>query len=147
MEKIVEINGVTNVRCEEDMKYYPLIIEDEEKGLTYTLDTEMFVYFPNLTVRQDDRYIGIWGNRRKRYLEKSKPLLYLQMFDEGSLVDHLIEINEQAEERMDMLEASMAESEGVTEELKDEDQMEWVRRMNSIISRAEEIVYNDLIYA
>ena len=69
------------------------------------------------------------------------------MFDEGSLVDHLIEINEQAEKRMDMLEASMAESEGVTEELKAEDQMEWVRRMNSIISRAEEIVYNDLIYA
>ena len=59
MEKIVEINGVTNVWCEEDMKYYPLIIEDEEKGLTYTLDTEMFVYFPNLTVRQDDRYIRL----------------------------------------------------------------------------------------
>lgn len=70
----------------------------------------------------------------------------MQMFDDNSLVDHLIEINEAAENMAEQLETQMVQAEGVTEELKANDQMEWVRRMNSIISRVNEIVLHDLIY-
>ena len=90
--------------------------------------------------------IGIWGERRRRYLYKAKPTLYMQMQDNHSLTDHLISINEAADSMMEQLEAEMMEKEGVNEKLKAEDWMEWVRRANSIQSRAEEIVYNDLIY-
>ena len=124
------------------------ILSDSERGqggLTYTLDPETFVYLPNLTVTQDEREIGIWGERRRRYLQKAKPTLYMQMQDNHSLTDHLISINEAADSMMEQLEAEMMEKEGVNEKLKAEDWMEWVRRANSIQNRAEEIVYSNLI--
>ena len=120
--------------------------EDKETGLTYTLDPETFVYLPNLTVTTDERDIGIWGMRRKRYLQKNKEWLYLEMFDNHTLTDHLVEVNEAAENMMDDLTEKMMEKEGVNEKLKADNWMEWVRRANSIQNRAEEIVYNELIY-
>ncbi|MDD6488287.1 MAG: TnpV protein [Clostridia bacterium] len=146
IEKVKIVNDIPYVLCEDDMNYYPLVTKDKNNGLTYTLDTKTFVYYPNLTVTNDDRYIGIWGQRRKSYLKEQKPILYMQMFDDNSLVDHLIEINEAAENMAEQLETQMVQAEGVTEELKANDQMEWVRRMNSIISRVNEIVLHDLIY-
>ena len=140
------INGITYLWDEETRTYYPTATEDKQTGLTYSLDPETFVYLPNLTVTQDERDIGIWGMRRKRYLQKNKEWLYLEMFDNHTLTDHLIAVNEAAENMMDALTEAMMEQEGVTEQLKATDQMEWVRRANSIQSRAEEIVYNDLIY-
>ena len=139
------INGIPHLWDEETRTYYPTVKEDKQTGLTYTLDPETFVYLPNLTVTQDERDIGIWGMRRKRYLQNNKEWLYLEMFDNHTLTDHLIAVNEAAENMMDALTEAMMEQEGVTEQLKATDQMEWVRRANSIQNRAEEIVYSNLI--
>ena len=139
------INGIPHLWDEETRTYYPTVKEDKQTGLTYTLDSEQFVYLPNLTVTQDEREIGIWGERRRRYLQKAKPTLYMQMQDNHSLTDHLISINEAADSMMEQLEAEMMEKECVNEKLKAEDWMEWVRRANSIQNRAEEIVYSNLI--
>ncbi|MDD6489996.1 MAG: TnpV protein, partial [Clostridia bacterium] len=147
MKKTKTINGIPYILNEDDMKYYPTVTEDKEKGLTYTLDPKTFVYYPNLSVTEDTRDIGRFGHKRKQYLKENKPILYMQMFDDHSLTDHLIEVNESAEKQMEMLQEQMMKSEGVTEELKAQDQMKWVRMMNSIRARAEEIVLNNLIYA
>ena len=140
------IDGVPHILDEESMTYFPTIKEDKQTGLTYTLDPETFVYVPNLSVTSDERDIGRWGLKRKKFLRQHKPVLYMQMFDDQTLTDHLIEVNEAAERMMDKLEAQMMEQEGVTEKLKAADQMEWVRRLNSIDSRVEEIILNELIY-
>ena len=81
------------------------------------------------------------------YLKEHRPVLYSNLFLSGTLFQHLVEIDEACEERLALLIRQMAEREGVTEQLKAADQMEWVRRMNSIRSRAEEIVLYELVYA
>lgn len=87
------------------------------------------------------------GLMRKSYLEKHRRGIYSGLLLSGELKKHLLMIQEQAEERFDLLVAQMAEKEGVTERLKADDQMLWVRRMNNIRARAEEIVLNDMIYS
>lgn len=84
---------------------------------------------------------------RKRYLKEQHPVLYSELLLSGKLYSHLLEIDETCEERMELLVLQMAKREGVTEALKAAGQMEWVRRMNSIRSRAEEIVLHELFYA
>ena len=81
------------------------------------------------------------------YLKEHRPVLYSNLFLSGTLFQHLVEIDEACEERLALLIRQMAEREGVTEQLKAADQMEWVRRINSIRSRAEEIVLHELVYA
>ena len=88
-----------------------------------------------------------FGLMRKSYLEKHRRGIYSGLLLSGELKKHLLMIQEQAEERFDLLVARMAEKEGVTERLKADDQMLWVRRMNNIRARAEEIVLNDMIYS
>ena len=88
-----------------------------------------------------------FGLMRKSYLEKHRRGIYSGLLLSGELKKHLLMIQEQAEERFDLLVAQMAEKEGVTERLKSDDQMLWVRRMNNIRARAEEIVLNDMIYS
>ncbi len=88
-----------------------------------------------------------FGLMRKSYLENHRRGIYAGLLLSGELKKHLLIIQEQAEERFDLLVAQMAEKEGVTERLKAEDQMLWVRRMNNIRARAEEIVLNDMIYS
>lgn len=88
-----------------------------------------------------------FGLMRKSYLEKHRRGIYSGLLLSGELKKHLLMIQEQAEERFDLLVAQMAEKEGVTERLKADDQMLWVRRMNNIRARAEEIVLNDMIYS
>ena len=83
---------------------------------------------------------------RKRYLKEQHPILFSELLLSGKLYPHLLEIDKACEGQMELLVHQMAKREGVTEALKATDQMEWVRRMNSIRSRAEEIVLNDLIY-
>ena len=90
--------------------------------------------------------IGIWGQRHYRYLKENKTVTVNVMRMNGSLKQYLRAVDEQAEEMLFQLVRQMAKDEEVTEELKRHDQMEWVRQMNSIRSRAEEIVLNDLIY-
>ena len=88
-----------------------------------------------------------FGLMRRSYLENYRRGIYSGLLLSGELKKHLLMIQEQAEERFDLLVAQMAEKEGVTERLKAEDQMLWVRRMNNIRARAEEIVLNDMIYS
>ena len=104
-------------------------------------------YLPNLALDETEAQpIGKYGRMRKRYLKKQRPVLYTNLLLSGKLFQHLAEIDGACEERMDLLIQQMAKQEGVTEALKDFDQMEWVRRMNSIRNRAEEIVLHELVY-
>ncbi len=96
---------------------------------------------------QPEGEIGVWGWRRKRYLQEHKKGVYNAMLLSGTLTQHLIDTNTEALDLMDTLVKQMAKAEGVTEELKRKDQMAWVGRMNNIRNRAEEIVRNELIYA
>ncbi len=117
----------------------------EQNGGTYTPVGE--VLLPNLTIAEAEPLsIGKYGRMRKRYLREHRPVLYNNLLMTGKLDQHLTEIDEACEERMEIIVRQMAKRENVTETLKAADQMEWVRRMNSIRSRAEEIVLHELVY-
>lgn len=120
-------------------------IVDEKTGLAYTLVGDY--YIPNITLSEPDkRPVGMWGRKRLAYLKEHRPALYNRLVLHCKLHSHLAEINEQATEMLDRLIEQMAKAEGVTEELKAENQMEWVSRMNNIRNRAKEIVNAELIY-
>ena len=121
-------------------------IYDESNGLWYELRGDYCI--PCLTVpAEEERPIGIWGQRHLRYIKAERKALYTELLITGRLNTYLADINEQATERMLLLTEQMAEREGVTEQLKAQDQMLWVQRMNNIRDRAMEIVDHDLIYA
>ena len=102
---------------------------------------------PDLNLpEQEEREIGIWGQRRRRYLKEHHRVLYYNLLTQCKLIDHLADIDEEAQKMYDRLVKQLAEQEGVTEQLKTEDQMLWVQRMNNIRNRATEIVNNELIY-
>ncbi len=102
---------------------------------------------PNLTAGESELPpIGKYGRMRKRYLKEHRPVLYTNLLTTGKLDQHLAEIDRSCEERRELLISQMAKREGVTETLKASNQMEWVRRMNSIQNRAEEIVLHELVY-
>ena len=101
--------------------------------------------FPDLNIT-NDIVPGKWGLLRKQYLKEHRPGLYSSMLLTGKLDRHLAEIDHSCEERADRIVQQLKQAEGITEALKARDQMEWVRRMNSIQSRAEEIVLSELIY-
>ena len=102
---------------------------------------------PNLIIEdQKTQPIGKYGRIRKRYLKEHRPVLYTNLLLSGELFPHLAEIDKACESRMELLVLQMAKREGVSEALKESDQMTWVSRMNSIRSRAEEIVFHELIY-
>ena len=96
---------------------------------------------------EDEQPIGIWGQRHGNWLKQKHHALYDNLLYTFKLHSHLVEANERAERMLDQLTAEMAKREGITEALKASDQMEWVRRMNGIWARAEEIVYAEIIYA
>ena len=117
----------------------------EEMGGTYTQVGDFLL--PNLDIESREEYnIGKYGRMRKRYLKEHRPILFSNLLLSGKLDQHLSEIDCVCVERMDLLTRQMADREGVTEALKAADQLEWVRRMNSIHNRAEEIVLNELVY-
>lgn len=90
--------------------------------------------------------IGVWGQRRRRYLKEHRQALYTALLLSGKLNGHLSEIDKQADDMFSQLVKQMAEREGITEKLKAENQMEWVGQMNSVRNRVEEIICNNLIY-
>ena len=117
----------------------------EERGGTYSQVGDYQI--PNLVMDpQPEGEIGIWGQRRKQYLKEHRKGTYNAMLLQGTLTRHLIDTNEAAQDLMDTLVKQMAKAEGVTEELKQRDQLGWVGRMNNIRNRAEEIVRDELIY-
>ena len=121
-------------------------IFDKSNGLWYELQGDY--YIPCLTVPvEEDKPIGIWGQRHLRYIKQERKALYIELLTSGKLNAYLANINEQATEQMLLLTKQMAECEGVTEQFKEQDQMLWVQRMNNIRDRAVEVVNNDLIYA
>ena len=118
----------------------------EQRGGTYTKVGEILL--PDLVMDEQPKgEIGVWGWRRKLFLKEHRKGVYNAMLMQGTLTQHLIDTNEAALDMMETLVKEMARSEGVTEQLKRTDQMEWVRRMNNIRSRAEEIVLQELIYS
>ena len=119
-------------------------ITDERTGLQYELVGNYY-----LIAGEDEpegRPIGIWGRRHLRYIRKHKVGLYAELLTTGKLNDYLADLNEQAEAMFSRLVKQLSEKEGVTEALKEENQMLWVQRMNNIRSAATEIVSSELIY-
>ena len=121
-------------------------IYDEKNGLWYELQGDY--YLPCLKLpKEESRHIGVWGQRHLRYLKQHRKVLYSELLISGKLNDYLADLNEQAEEMFSRLVKQLAEKEGLTAELKAENQMLWVQKMNNIHNAAMEVVSNDLIYA
>ncbi len=117
----------------------------EQNGGTYRTIGDYKI--PNITLPTEARkLIGVWGLKRKDYLMNHKRVLFNIMLINGTLWTHLEEVDEQASAMFSRLVEQMKVNEGVTEQLKAENQMEWVARMNNIEARAREIIYNELIY-
>ena len=117
----------------------------EEMGGTYRQVGDYFI--PNITLLDDGEYqISKYGRMRRSYLKEYRKILYNNYVLEGTLFKHLAEIDQACNERIENIVSAMAKQEGVTEALKAADQIEWVRRMNSIRNRAEEIVLHELVY-
>lgn len=119
---------------------------DGNNGLWYELQGDY--YLPCLKLPEEEQaYIGIWGQRHRRYLKEHRRVRYANLLTSGELNAYLADIDRQAEELFLRLAKQMADAEGITEKLKASDQMEWVGRMNSIRNRAMEIVNAELIFA
>ena len=113
--------------------------------ITYTLQGDYLL--PDLKLPEQPKVeIGIWGKRHLKYIENYRPILYTNLLTSCKLSAYLADIDEQAENMFFRLVNQLAEKEGVTEQLKADNQMLWVKRMNNIRNRAEEIVNNEIIY-
>lgn len=119
-------------------------IYDETNGLWYERKGDY--YIPMICLPEEDRPIGKQGRIYREYLKLTNTALLNDLILSGKLWTYLVYLNEQAQNRLDCIIAQMKEAEGITEELKTQDQMSWVRAMNSIHSRAEEIILRELIY-
>ena len=118
---------------------------NEQTGIGYTLQGDY--YLPDLVCSDErEQHIGLWGQRHLRHLKQHRKVLYYNLLTSGKLNGHLADIDKQAEDMLSRLVKQMAEREGVTEQLKADNQMEWVARMNNIRSRAKEMINADLIY-
>ena len=115
----------------------------EKFGGTYRQEGDYLL--PNFEVPESPQ-VGIWGQRRLQYLRTNKRVLYTTMLMSGALKNHLEEVDKTAEEMFDQLTMQLKAQEGVTEELKANNQLKWVQRMNNIRNRVSEIVYKELIY-
>ena len=116
----------------------------QEHGIRYQLEGDY--YLPILELPEENRPLGRWGRLHKAYLKNYRPILYQSLLLSGKLYTALADLNEQATERCSLIIRQMAEAEDITEELKAKDPMRWVQAMNSIRSRAEEIIQAEMIY-
>lgn len=119
-------------------------IYDEKNGLSYTLHGDY--YLPDLEINEEEPTYGKYGIMRKKFLKEHRSARYQYLVLTGKLTEHLNQVDKEVREKVEMLMEQMAEQWGVTEELKMQDQMEWVRRMNNIKATAEEIVYKNIIF-
>lgn len=118
----------------------------EQLGSTYREDNGYLI--PDLTLPDEEQVeIGLWGQRHLRYIKQRHKVRYVNLLTSGKLNEHLADIDNQAEDMFFRLVKQMAKREGVTEQLKADNQMEWVARMNNIRNRATEIINTDLICA
>ena len=120
-------------------------IYNEQNGLWYDLQGDY--YLPCLKLpKEETAHIGIFGQRHRRYLKTHRKVLYTSLLASGKLNSYLADIDRQAEEMFSRLVNQMAKAEGITEALKAADQLEWVRRMNSVRNRASEIVAKEILF-
>ena len=120
-------------------------IYDNSNGLWYELHGDY--YLPCLVIPEEEIHtIGIWGRKHQQYLREYRPILYSNLVLSGRLYCYLADIDTQARNKLSLIATQLAEKESITEELKAQDQMAWVRAMNNIRNRAEEIVLKELIY-
>ena len=119
-------------------------IYDGNNGLHYTLVDDY--YIPDLKLPEESRPIGRYGRLHREYLKQEHPARYSSLILTGKLWTYLADLNEQAEERLDLIIEQMKAAEGVTEELKARNQLEWVGQMNNIRNRGEEIIKSEMIY-
>lgn len=119
-------------------------IYDEKNGLSYTLHGDY--YLPDLEINEKKPAYGKYGIMRKQFLKEHRSARYQYLVLTGKLTEHLNQVDKEAREKVEILMEQMAEQWGVTEELKRQDQMEWVRRMNNIKNATEEIALQEIIY-
>ena len=115
-----------------------------QNGISYTLVGDYCI--PALQLPEEKRSIGKWGRMHQEYLREHCPILFNDLILSGQLWTYLADLNEQAQNRLNCIIAQMKEAEGITEELKAHAQMAWVKAMNSIRNRAEEIIRSEMIY-
>ena len=119
-------------------------IYDEKNGMSYTLHGDY--YLPDLVLREEEPTYGKYGMLRKQFLKEHRSARYQYLLLTGKLNEHLNQTDQEAREQVETLMEQMTEKQGVTEELKAQDQMEWVRLMNNIKASAEEIVLKNMIH-
>ena len=119
-------------------------IYDEKNELSYTLHGDY--YLPDLEINEEEPTYGKYGIMRKQFLKEHRSARYQYLVLTGKLTEHLNQVDKEAREKVEILVEQMAEQWGVTEELKMQDQMEWVRRKNNIQATAEEIAYKNIIF-
>ena len=126
------------------MEQLAKFITDERTGLKYELCGDYYIIAGENEPERES--IGVWGQRHLRYIQKHSKPFYNKMLNEHTLYDYLLQLNRDAEDTFNRLVKQIAEREGVTDKLKEDNQMEWVARMNNIRNRATEIVNHDMIY-
>ena len=119
-------------------------IYDEKNGMSYTLHGDY--YLPDLVLREEEPTYGKYGMLRKQFLKEHRSARYQYLLLTGKLNEHLNQTDQEAREQVETLMEQMTEKQGVTEELKAQDQMEWVRLMNNIKASAEEMVLKEILY-
>jgi len=119
-------------------------IKENKYGIEYTKQGDC--YMPNLVLEKENIILNKYGRMRLKFLKENRKAEYMIMFTKGTLNNHLKEIQEIAEERLDLMINELVKKENITEELKEKNQLAWVSAMNSIKNIAEEIIYSELIY-
>ena len=119
-------------------------IYDEKNGMSYTLHGDY--YLPDLVLREEEPTYGKYGMLRKQFLKEHRSARYQYLLLTGKLNEHLNQTDQEAREQVETLMEQMTEKQGVTEKLKAQDQMKWVRLMNNIKASAEEIILKNMVY-
>ena len=122
-------------------------IYDESNGLWYELQGDYYIPCITLPTEKEHKFIGLWGQRYKRYLQEHKRAVYITLLTSGKLNEYLADVDKQAEERFERLVEQMKQSQDITEQLKSENALEWVQKMNNIRACAIEVINNEIIYA
>ena len=120
------------------------LIFDEGNGLWYELQGDY--YIPCLTIPEDKQPVGLWGQRHLRFIREHRQGFYTALLLGGKLNSYLAEVDSRAGQMLDSLVTRMVAGDGITEQLKAQDQMSWVQRMNAVRNAAEEIVNNEVIF-
>ena len=122
-------------------------IYDESNGLWYELQGDYYIPCLTLPTEKEHKSIGLWGQRHKRYLQEHNRTFYTTLLTSGKLNEYLADVDKQAKECFERLVEQMKQSQDITEQLKSENALEWVQKMNNIRACAIEVINNEIIYA